>query len=165
MLGNLTLEKPLMLGYHASFETVMRINLKLAAASTPPQLTLEINQRLPSYLKPPCILQCQYHVEKRDNYYLLTLNVSGELTVTCQRCLQEFTYPYSNETQIAICSSEQQADELMAYYECLVSAIPEVDIDELVTDELHLYVPESHSDTTLCDPTIAAFIATKAKKK
>lgn len=142
----------------------MLINLKTAANLAIQHSALEITQRLPQQVQPPCKLACDYSVSQRDNYYLLNLAVDGVVVVNCQRCLHDFNYHYINSTEIAICNTEAQADELMSRYECIVSDAPTLDLSELITDELHLYLPQNHEDTTLCDPLITSFIGKKDPK-
>ncbi|OCH99325.1 metal-binding protein [Legionella jamestowniensis] len=128
------------------------INLKAAAVKAAPELvTLELHERLPAHVKPVCKVSCKFSVEEQSRYYLLTLSVNSNLKITCQRCLKEFNYQYANETQLAICSSEEMAERLMSQYESVIADNNEVDLVELVTDELHLYTPELHSEIADCD--------------
>lgn len=136
----------------------MRINLKKAAAQSEQQaLTIEIKDRLPEHLNSPCIINSSFAVEAFQNYYLINLKSESNLTVTCQRCLSEFSYPYTNQTELAVCSSEEIAEQMMDRYDCIV-ATNEVDLEELLTDELYLYTPEFHLDHNYCDQEMNSFI-------
>jgi uncharacterized protein len=136
----------------------MLINLKTAAANHGQQvLTLVIEERLPSHLHSPCVINCQFTVSSFDNYYLVKLKSDSLLTLTCQRCLGEFSYPYSNQTELAVCAGEEVAEKMMGQYDCIVSEY-QVDLQALLADELHLYAPEFHLDHRDCDHEVDRFI-------
>ncbi len=136
----------------------MRINLKTSAARSEHQsLSIEIQDRLPEHLNSPCIINCSFEVKGFQNYYLVDLKSDSNLTVTCQRCLSDFSYPYSNQTELAVCNSEEIAEKMMDRYDCIV-ATNEVDLEELLTDELYLFTPEFHLDHNYCDREMDSFI-------
>lgn len=139
----------------------MLINLRSTALQPPQNLVIELNQRLPDPIKAPCTLNCRYAVSPYDNYYLLDLEVSGLLSISCQRCLEAFDYEYVNQTQVAVCHSESEADQLMSLYECIVAEI-DIDLADILTDELHLYAPKQHEDIAFCNPEMIAQIGLKA---
>ncbi len=129
----------------------MMICLKTASnQSAPTRVQLKLTERLPYYIVSDCTLDCEYLVQRLPNYYLLKLDVSGILTIQCQRCLAPFTYPYDNHTELAICRDEVTAENLMEQYECIVASQNEVDLVAIVTDELHLYAPEKHAELIEC---------------
>lgn len=137
----------------------MIINLKTNAAKAEQQeANIELRERLPAHVLSPCMIHCQFDVEAFNHYYVITLDVNSTLSVICQRCLKEFAYHYVNQTTLAICDSDEMAEKLMEQYECIVSNNNQVDLKELLTDELHLYVPESHPEITDCDNEIDRFI-------
>lgn len=72
----------------------------------------------------------------------LGIALSGEIPVTCQRCLAEFAYPVARETVAVLARSEQEADALDAASddEVLVADHP-LDAVALVEDELLLTLP------------------------
>ena len=39
-----------------------------------------------------------YQVEAKEDLYIIYLHVEGELHIQCQRCLDEFNFPYDNKT-------------------------------------------------------------------
>jgi uncharacterized protein len=122
---------------------------------------ITISDRLPSFLSAPCHLGVTYQVEAEDNFYLMHLVVSGELEVTCQRCMQEFHLTYNNPTTIAVARSDERAEQLLELYECIVSSNWQVDLDDIVSDDLHLYVPQFHEDIKDCDHDINQFLTEK----
>ena len=119
---------------------------------------LTIDDRLPSFLRAPCHLSVTYSIEANDDFYLLHLRVLGELNSICQRCLQEFHFSYDNPTNIAVCRSDERAEQLLEQYECVVSTNFQVDLEELIIDELHLYAPQVHPLVKDCDSEINKFI-------
>lgn len=136
----------------------MRINLKKASSQNKNQsLIVEIKDRLPEHLKSVCVINCIFNIEEFKNYYLIDLNSHANLSVTCQRCLSEFSYDYSNQSELAVCNSDEIAEQMMDHYDCIV-ATNEIDLKELLTDELNLFSPEFHTDPSYCDHEVDRFI-------
>jgi uncharacterized protein len=141
----------------------MLINLKTYAAINEQQsLMIEIQDRLPGHLCSPCLINCLFKVKPFKNYYLITLKCDSILTVVCQRCLGEFAHHYSNQTELAICDSDETAENMMSDYECIVSN-SQVNLQELLTDELYLYAPQFHLDFKDCDHETDVFISVNAE--
>ena len=137
----------------------MKICLKTHAKQEASQTVLvRIDDRKPAFVSSACELTCVFQVEACSNYYLLTMDVSGMLNITCQRCLGNFQHDYENRTQLAICADEDVAETLMASYECIVVNDSQIDLIDVVTDELFLFVPEKHPDFTGCDPAMSGLI-------
>lgn len=118
-----------------------------------------LHERLPQFIASPCALNVHYRVEAKDNFYLIHLEVHGDLTVICQRCMQDFSLAYSNATCVAVARSEERAEQLLEHYECVVSSNWQVHLEDLVIDELHLYAPQFHQEITDCDQEINQFLA------
>jgi uncharacterized protein len=112
-----------------------------------------LKERLPDYVA-PCQLNARYNVEARDKYYLIHLKTTGELDITCQRCMQEFRVPYENQTVLAVCQTDEKAEQMLELYETIVSSNGKVDLVELIIDELHLYAPNVHLEINDCDSKI-----------
>ncbi|MDA8828026.1 YceD family protein [Luminiphilus sp.] len=79
--------------------------------------------------------------------YVLALQVSAEVLVTCQRCLSTLEQTVASETQLAVVWTDEQAGQLPPRYEPLV-ADAEIELWEVVEDELLLALPtfSYHSD-------------------
>lgn len=122
---------------------------------------LVVSDDLPVSLKGPCALDVSYRVEAQNDIYLIHLRVVGDLTAICQRCMHEYPLSYDNQTVIAVCRSDARAEELLEEYECIVASNWQVSLDELIHDELHLYVPEFHPDFNACDDEINQFLTEK----
>lgn len=123
--------------------------------------TVTVSERLPHFITVPCTLEVSYWVEAIEDFYLIHLHVHGALQLQCQRCLDEFNYAYDNNTTIAICRDEERAEKLLEQYECIVSPIFQVDLDDLIIDELHLYAPQFHPEITDCRSEINQFLTEK----
>lgn len=137
----------------------MNICLKTQARQVSSQtVVIQIQERKPERVNLPCELTCVFQVATGSDHYLLTMEVSGKLEITCQRCLAGFQQEYFNKTQLAICASEEIAERLMASYECIVVKNNQVDLVDLITDELHLFLPEKHADFSECDNEISGMI-------
>lgn len=116
--------------------------------------TITITDGLPSFLIGPCEVQAIYQVNAKDDYYLINLSVVADLTIICQRCLQEFKIAYNNPTVIAVCKTEDRAESLLDSYESIFSPNGQVLLEDLVRDELHLYVAQFHPDSNDCDQEV-----------
>ncbi|TAL64053.1 MAG: metal-binding protein [Legionella sp.] len=123
---------------------------------------LSITERLPSYIATPCHVKVTYQVEAKDKFYLIRMNVCGDLTISCQRCLDEFVFPYENQTEIAACRTDERAEQLLEMYECVVAPMDQVDLTDLVVDELHLYAPLFHAQASDCADEITQIFNEKS---
>ncbi len=137
----------------------MKICLKTYAKQAGSQtVTIRVQERKPERVSAYCELTCVFKVEACSDYYLLTLDVSGALEIVCQRCLGDFKHAHINQTKLAVCANEAVAETLMASYECIVVKDYQVDLIDIVTDELHLFLPEKHPDFAGCDREISDLI-------
>lgn len=118
----------------------------LAKLADPLSLDIEIHDRLPGYISEPCKLRCEIAVQQAREYFVLRLKVTGPVVVSCQRCLENFVYHYDHKTELAICCSEEKAHQMMSTIDCTVQTDDELDLLAIVTDNLHLFIPEKHED-------------------
>lgn len=131
-------------------------SLKVLAAQTAPiQIQFRLQERLPFFVQGDCELSCEFHIDRKSDYYLLTSVVQGTVPVICQSCLEEFDYSYYQNHELAICSDESRAEKLMTSLDCIVSANDEIDLLAIVTDDLHLFCPEKHLDEKDCSSILS----------
>ena len=137
----------------------MKICLKTYAKQAGSQtVVIRVQERKPERVSSPCELTCVFNVEACSDYYLLTLDASATLEITCQRCLAGFQHEHTNQTKLAICANEEVAETLMASFECIVVDNFQIDLIDIVTDELHLFLPEKHPDIAGCDLEMSGLI-------
>jgi uncharacterized protein len=137
----------------------MLINLRSCALRAQlERVSLEITKRLPANIEPPCSLVCEFQVQAVDHYFLLTLKVEGDITIICQRCLHSFQHHYLNSSVLAVCQTDELAEQMLSQYETIVSKNNELDLVEIVSDELYLYSPELHPDISQCDHDVDKYI-------
>ena len=137
----------------------MDICLKTYAKQNEPQrAVVNLHERLPERVVAPSELTCHFHVKSYDDYYLLTLDVTGDLTIACQRCLQVFQHDHCHQTVLAVCASDAMAESLMEHYECIVVDDEQVDLVAVLTDELYLFSPVKHANSVDCDVEINQWI-------
>ena len=110
--------------------------------ANPSAIELMIQHRLPEWLQPPCRVHCTFLITSISDYYLLTLTITGTLSVTCQRCLEDVNFKYYNSIEIALCRSDERAEALMSSYDCMVVVGDFLDLEAVVVDELHLSLPQ-----------------------
>lgn len=136
----------------------MLLNLKILAKSGLQQRDALVQERLPQHVKGPALLHCEYQVNTEDNFYRMDLKVDAQLSIVCQRCMNEFIHSYQHISQLGISSSEEIAENIMSKYECIVSNNQQIDLIEVLTDELILYAPEFHLKLSDCDDEIKKLI-------
>lgn len=120
--------------------------------------TIQLKERLPHFITRAVDLEVSYQVEAKADFYLIHLHVLGNLSLKCQRCLEEFDYPYDNTTILAVCRDDARAEELLEHYECIVAENLQVSLDDLIIDELHLYAPQFHPEIKDCGDEITHFL-------
>ena len=121
-------------------------------------VVMSVQDRKPARVSSSSALTCTFKVDACSDYYLLTLDVTGVFEITCQRCLADFQHTYANKTILAMCSNDDVAEKLMETHECIVVPHGQVDLIEIVTDDLHLFLPEKHPDFSACDVEMSGFI-------
>jgi uncharacterized protein len=77
---------------------------------------------------------------KRENMLEFDFDISGDIMVTCDRCLEEFLLPIEYQTKLFVKfseSSEEQTDEiiLLSYNET------EIDLSQYIYEYIHLSLP------------------------
>ncbi|WP_133129801.1 YceD family protein [Legionella yabuuchiae] len=136
---------------------------KFAKEQALQDVELKIKERLPTHVEGPCTIHCDLSARVyEEGYYLLTLKIKANIVLVCQRCLQTFPYEYKNQVEIAVCDNEQTAEKLMSHYECIVSPNYQLDIIEVLTDDLHLNLPEKHLELVKCDLEMLAIIGERS---
>jgi len=89
---------------------------------------------------------------------LVDLRVKAEVSVTCQRCLEQMTTQLAAENTLAIVSSDEQAAQLPRTLDPLVVVEQSCNLWDVVEEELILAMPAfNYHDSDACRETIAAF--------
>lgn len=133
----------------------MMIALKTySKRATPTATTLNITERLPAWVVPPCQLDCSFLITSISDYYLLKFDIKGHLSITCQRCLEQDGFEYAHSAEIAICHTESRADALMSLYDTIVVEGEFVDLEAVIVDELHLSLPHMPHDEAACQANL-----------
>ncbi len=137
----------------------MKICLKTSAKQAGSRtVIIQVEARRPARVRKPCELTCVIKVVDCVNYYLVTLDVSATLEIACQRCLAEFPHEHTNQAKLAVCANDEVAETLMASFECIVANDYQIDLIDILCDELHLFLPEKHSNVSECDPEMSGLI-------
>lgn len=123
--------------------------------------TVKLSERLPHFITSTCQLDVTYHIEVKEDFYLIHLHVKGTLPIQCQRCLDEFNFPYDNMTVVAVSRTDERAEQILEHYECIVSANLQVSLEDILIDELHLYAPQFHPNINDCSTEINQILAGK----
>ena len=142
----------------------MKLNLKQQSqASEPLKTTIIVEERLPEHLPSACTLNVEVQVKEFNDYYLMDIKNQGMVDILCQRCLQVFAYEFKQQNQLAVCKTEMAAERLMQDYECIVEG-NHVNLVDILTDNLHLYLPQKHLQFEKCDSDISKKIGTSTSK-
>lgn len=128
----------------------MNLNLKKCLKDKIYEQELHLSERLPLHYNQPVDIKVQYSVETENDHLLLHLKTSGDINFSCLRCMKEINRQYQNELTIAVTDKEELAEKLMEDYECIVANHYNVNLEDLIIDELHLYGPEKHREGETC---------------
>jgi uncharacterized protein len=136
----------------------MNICLKTHVKYAKPQtVVVTLQERLPARVQGPCDITCTFEITEESDHYLLHFEASGSVNITCQRCLDSFPYSYYHQTTLAVCPNDAVAESLMASFEC-IDGQKEIDLNEVLTDDLYLILPEKHPDFSHCNLEISQLI-------
>jgi uncharacterized protein len=127
----------------------MELNLQ-KLFNQPRNITVAITERLPDHIPNSCELNCDLDVEPASNYDLITMHTKGDFKVICQRCLNDFQYTYQHQTQLAVCKNDADAEKLMPNFDCIVAQDSVINLTDILTDDLHLFVPVFHANMNEC---------------
>lgn len=144
----------------------MRVDLwELAKKDEKEHVVLTILDRLPPNLEEPCTVSVEFAAKAVDDYYLLSTTTRAELNIFCERCAKSFLFPYENTLELAVCDNDTRAEALSYQYESLVSERGCINMEELITDELHLYAPRTHASLEDCDKEIETYLVKDQESK
>ncbi len=89
---------------------------------------------------------------------LVTVSVSAQLVVTCQRCLEAMPLEIASENTLAIVGSDEMAAQLPATLDPWIVGEELGDLWSLVEDEVILAIPVvSYHDTDACKQLLDAY--------
>lgn len=125
---------------------ILRSLKTLAKQMHPMQTSLQLNERLPYYIHSPCTVDCEVTVRQEHRYYHLNLKISGQFTISCQRCAKDFPFAYEHSSELAVCVDDDTANRMMIRMDSIVHPEDDLDLIAIVTDDLHLFCPEKHED-------------------
>jgi uncharacterized protein len=101
---------------------------------------------------------------KFDGRTTVEVQVSGELVLTCQRCLRPCTCTVNESASLVVMASD--ADEVPGGFEPLLGDAERLSVTELIEEQLLLGLPlvPKHATAALCGvaPTAIAINATEA---
>ncbi len=138
----------------------MIVCLKTASKRAEPEsMLLNIQERLPVNMLKPSTLACEYHIEQIQDYWTLQLKIRGNLTLSCQRCVDEFEHAFEHKNVLTIVKREEDAEKMSQDHEIIVADHQTINIVDVITDELHLFVPEHHLQYDDCNRDLSKFLS------
>ncbi len=130
----------------------MKLDIKkLANKGRSQDCSIVLDDRLPSFVDGPVELKFSYNVESRGDYYLLQLEESADVHLVCQRCADTWIYPYHQTHELVICANETVAEKYQLLYDVVVFSDLIMDINEVLIDNLHLFLPKKHEKVDQCN--------------
>jgi len=115
--------------------------------------------------------------QTRQGYPSLTLGVSGDVNLVCQRCMTPFSYHVDSSTMLVLGKDDQEADEIEEVLDDesidVIVGSHECDIRQLLEDEALLALPQAPKhevcpDTSLLEglksEKVSPFAALKSLK-
>jgi uncharacterized protein len=109
-----------------------------------------LDDRLPSYVIDSIEMTFSYEVEKEGPLYILTIHEKACPKIQCQRCMEECSQPFEHTSQIAICGSDEIAQQYQSAYDLIVASDFIIEINDILIDDLHLYLPNFHKKIDQC---------------
>ncbi|KTC97478.1 metal-binding protein [Legionella geestiana] len=129
----------------------MKIVLKSFARETSATAwTVTLTERLPGFVEAPLELSGTLSVRAVEGYYLLNLRGEGVLSITCQRCMEVTARNWPFDICLAVAANDDAAERLMEQFEVIVAESGELNLQDLLTDELHLSAPRFHENEADC---------------
>ena len=100
-----------------------------------------------------------------ENRYLVTVSVTVDVNVICQRCLEPVAKHLDSENTLAVVWSDEQAGHLPSHLEPLIATDEASSLWDLVEDELILALPPfSYHEIEECNQIEAGFSAPPAEQ-
>jgi uncharacterized protein len=109
-----------------------------------------LDERLPSYVLEPMEMTFSYEIEKEGPLYLLTIHEKANPKIQCQRCMEECTQLFEHTSKIAICGSDEIAQQYQSTHDLIVASDFIIEINDILIDDLHLYLPNFHKKIDQC---------------
>lgn len=110
-----------------------------------------LDERLPYYVTESFLMNFQYQIENRGEFYLIKLKEFASIPVQCQRCAEIWFFDYQNEVELAICPSEQVAEKYQSVHDVIVVPDLILDIKDVLIDNMHLFLPNKHLEVDKCN--------------
>ena len=105
--------------------------------------TVTLTERLPDYVESVDPIDYEVGIQDKGDFYLLDLHSQGDVTIICQRCGHTFKKRMAQHTTLAVCATDELAEQKISSYECIVADF-KVDMRDILTDNLFLDVPFKH---------------------
>ena len=98
------------------------------------------------------LVRGRVHFTRESGFVVADLTVSGEATMSCQRCLEAMSEPVNSEVRVALIAAEADAGRVPQHLEPVLAAGGRVTIGELVEEELLLALPivPLHAEASDC---------------
>lgn len=129
----------------------MKIVLKsLAREASATHWTVTLTDRLPGFVETPLELSGTLSVSAKDGYYLLNVRGEGIVSITCQRCMEVTARNWPFDICLAVVTNDDAAERLMEQFEVIVAESGELNLQDILTDELHLSAPRFHENEADC---------------
>tara|TARA_R110002110_G_scaffold14698_1_gene67609 strand:+ start:27581 stop:28120 length:540 start_codon:yes stop_codon:yes gene_type:complete len=103
---------------------------------------LDLPRFLPLLAADDALVQADFTFTRdEENRYLVQISTTGDVQVSCQRCLDPMPLRVASETQLAVVWSDEQAAHLPRHLDPLIVSEEACNLWELVEDELILAMP------------------------
>lgn len=89
----------------------------------------------------PATVAAEVRFLREQGQAMAEVAVKGELTGTCQRCMQAMRLPLASSSRVALVASEDEAGRLPAEYETFLAAEGRCELAALVAEEVLLSLP------------------------
>lgn len=109
-----------------------------------------LSERLPAHVLNSVMMHYKIDVLPLERMYLLSIQEKADISAQCQRCSESMSIHFYNESQVSICEKEAMCEKYYAQYDVILAPDAKVSLEELLTDNLHLHLPQMHENIEEC---------------
>lgn len=103
-----------------------------------------LESNLPQHFIGPFKADCRYEISEKGSWVSFQYSFKSTIHFQCQRCMDNASALLDVSNTIAICFNEGDAERLMSDFEVVLSSNANIELESIISDELHLSAPIKH---------------------
>ena len=111
----------------------------------------------PEWVEVPATVAATLRFSRERGVAMVDVGVRGELSGTCQRCLQPLRWPIASDSRVALVASEAEGGELPPEVESFLAPEGRCELAAIVAEEVLLALPivPQHAEGEPCEAGFA----------